>query len=449
MQKKYIVSLIAVTLCFIFLFICYLSSAKEEIAVFPTDASNPKTQIQLVSSWGGYDSKSLRLKTVLRNFSDTYPNIEIVNKSMAGEDFRFLLKTDFASGNDPDVFGLWPGSDFRLLVQQDKVADLTDLLKENPGWYSKFRQATWDYVTINDRIYGLPLEIIYEGLFVNKDLFEKYHVKIPSNFNELLEAIRVFKENGIIPIAYNATPEGSYIYQNIVMKLGGKADVEQPFDAQGKIKPCFIQGMYYMKKLYEAGAFPNNALILEDKKRNQLFMNKEAAMIVQGSWFIGDNMINPDDKNVEVISFPVIDGGKASASSIIYGCGNGIFHITKKAWKDEKTREACILLLKELTSEKTAKLFAEGSGLISNINLPEDIETASTMSVKGKQLVDQANELVGPVDSFIDRGIWENIIIKQLPNVLEGKISPEKVYEEVEKKAAVKIQMNELAAEEN
>jgi raffinose/stachyose/melibiose transport system substrate-binding protein len=431
MQKKYIVSLTIITLCFIFLFIYYLSGNEQDVDIAPIDSLDQKTSIQFISSWAAYDTKSVKLKTILKKFSSDHPDIEIINKSMAGQDFLFVLKTDFASGNDPSVFGLWPGSDFKLLVDQGKVADLTDLLEENPEWYKNFRKATWDYVTVDDRVYGLPLEIIYEGLFINKDLFDKYNVKIPTDFSELLEAIRIFKQNDIIPIAYNATPEGSYIYQNIIMKLGGKYDVEHPFDETGKVKECFVKGMYFMKQLYEAGAFPENAFILDDKKRNDLFINKKAAMIVQGSWFIGDNALNCNDTTVDVIPFPAIEGGMAHETSVIYGCGNGIFHISQKAWENEKLREACIALLKELTSEKTAALFTDGSGFISNIHLPQNDEETTSMSKKGEALVNSAKELVGPVDSFIDRGIWENIVIKQFPQILEGKILPEEVYDQV------------------
>ncbi|MDF2594554.1 MAG: extracellular solute-binding protein [Clostridia bacterium] len=439
MGKKYIVSLTVIVLCFIFLFVYYLSGTKQDITTSPIDEISEKSTIQFISSWAAYDSKSVRLKNILKEFNERYPQIDIVNKSMAGEDFLFVLKTDFASGNDPSVFGLWPGSDFRLLVEQGKVADLTELLKQNPEWYDQFRKATWDYVTVDDRVYGLPLEIIYEGLFINKDLFNTYRVKIPTNFDELLEAVRIFRENDIIPIAYNATPEGSYIYQNIVMKLGGKTDVEHPFDEKGEIKSCYIEGMNYMKRLYDAGAFPEQTFFLDDKKRNDLFLDKKAAMIVQGSWFIGDNALGAEDSTVDIIPFPMIEGGKADKSSIIYGCGNGIFHMSQKAWEDEEIKEACILLLKELTSPKTAALFSEGSGLISNINLPKELHNTTVMSRKGEELVAGAKELVGPVDSFIDRGIWENLIIKQFPQVLEGKILPEEVYQQVSEAMSGKI----------
>jgi len=432
MRKKYIIALISITLCLIFVLILFLTNNKKVVDVKPMEAFNPKKKISFMSSWGAYDSKAPRIKNIFKRLSERYSHLEIEDSSMAGSEFLFILKTDFASGNDPDLFGLWPGSDFNLLVEQGKMADLTDILEEDPEWYAQFKDANWDYVTVDGHIYGLPIEMIYEGLFINRDLFDKYQVKIPTTFEELLKAVEIFKANDIIPIAYNQTAEGSYIYQNIVMKLGGKIDVENPFDTDGKIKPCFIQGMYYMKTLYEAGAFPEDWSHIDDKKRNDLFINKEAAMIVQGSWLIGDNALSSIDKTVDVIPFPDMPNGKADSSAIIYGCGNGIYHMSQKAWEDEIQRKNCIMILKELTSPENVGELTKDSGFISNIELGEYAPEDTIMSKKGEELVNASKEKVGAVDWFINRNIWETIIIKQFPNVLRNKITPEAVYELVD-----------------
>lgn len=432
MRKKYVVALISIILCLIFVLAFFLMNNEKVVDVKPMEAFNPKNKISFMSSWGAYDSKAPRIKNIFMRLSERYSHLEIEDSSMAGSEFLFILKTDFASGNDPDIFGLWPGSDFNLLVEQTKVADLTEVLKQDSEWYAQFKEANWDYVTVDGRIYGLPIEMIYEGLFINRDLFNRYQVKIPTTFEELLKAVEIFNANDIIPIAYNQTAEGSYIYQNIVMKLGGKTDVENPFDENGKIKSCFIQGMYYMKTLYEASAFPEDWYQIDDKKRNELFINKKAAMIVQGSWLIGDNALSSTDTTVDVIAFPDMPNGKADSSAIIYGCGNGIYHMSQKAWDDETQRENCILLLKELTSPENVGEFAKDSGFISNIELGNYAPEETIMSKKGEQLVNASKERVGAVDWFINRNIWENIIIDQFPNVLRGKITPEAVYELVD-----------------
>ncbi len=431
MRKKYIIALMSITLCLIFFLAVYLTSNRQEVVITPIEAFDSKEKISFISSWGSYDSKAERLKIIFDRLSEKYPHINIEDSSMAGEDFLFILKTDFASGNEPDIFGLWPGSDFNLLVEQGKVADLTEILQKDQEWYSRFKTATWDYVTVDGRIYGLPIEMIYEGLFINRDLFDRYQVKVPTNFDELLEAVEAFKKVGIIPIAYSETPEGSYIYQNIVMKLGGKEDAEHPFDENGKIKQCYIDGMYYMKELYDAGAFPERLFYIDDKKRNDLFVDKKAAMIVQGSWFIGDNVLKSSDATVEIIPFPDMPNGKADSTAIIYGCGNGIYHLSQKAWNNEALRESYISVLKDLTAPENVAVFEGDSGFISNVKLGEYATIPSTLSIRGANLVNHAKELVGPIDSFMNRGIWDNIIIKQFPSVLKGSITPEEVFDKV------------------
>lgn len=428
MQKKYLILFSLILLCIISGTVIYMSYDKREVSIIPIESINEKITIDFMSSWGAYDSKAERLKTILKGLNEKYSELTIRDSSMAGEDFLFILKTDFASGNPPDLFGLWPGKDFETLVNQHQVADLTEALKADSEWYSRFKEASWEYVTINNRIYGLPIEVIYEGLFINQDLFDMYHVKVPTTFEELLDAVEIFKDHDIIPIAYNSTPEGSYLYQNIVMKLGGKEDVENPFDYQGKIKSCFLEGMKYMKILYEQGAFPKDLFTLDDKARNDLFLQKQAAMIVQGSWFIGDNALHGDDESVKIINFPDIKGGKADSSAIIYGCGNGILHISQKAWEDPEKREWCLKLLKDFTSEETIKTLKQDSGFISGTYVEEEDKCAAIIK-EGNYLVEHAEELVGPVDSFIDRNLWEDIIVKQMPNVFKGTISEEQVFE--------------------
>lgn len=274
MQKKSLLFCSVILLGVIAGIIINMSYDKKEVPIIPIESIDEKTTIEFMSSWGAYDSKANRLKMILKDLNEKYPNLILKDSSMAGEDFLFILKTDFATGNPPDIFGLWPGKDFETLVKKQQIADLTEAMKEDSKWYNQFKKESWEYVTVDGHIYGLPVETIYEGLFINQDLFDAYHVKVPTTFEELLEAVEIFKANDIIPIAYNSTPEGSYLYQNIVMKLGGKKDVENPFDKDGKIKPCFLTGMEYMKVLYEQGAFPKNLFTLDDKARNDLFAKK-------------------------------------------------------------------------------------------------------------------------------------------------------------------------------
>lgn len=406
----------------------------RDVPVDNFEVGKDTIEIRFLSSWGGTDTKAQQLQKVLEEFEESNPGVRIINESMSGTEFLFKLKTNFAQGNDPDVFGLWPGSDIKILIRQGKVADLTGLLAEDKEWAGSFGEDAWGYDKFDGRIYGLPCEIIYEGLFVNKDLFRKYGIKVPGTYEELKDAVRAFKEHGIIPIAYNSTPEGTFLYQNIVMKLGGKEDTENPYK-DGKINQCYIDGMKYIKELYELGAFPRNAFTIDDKTRDNLFVEKRAAMIVQGSWFIGIGSQDAEDTSVDIVPFPVFKEGKSHPSSIIYGLGNGNFHMSAKAYQSPEKRELCIKLLKHLTSPETAKLFSQQSSFISNIRISDQDMQPSRLMRRGKVLIAQSEELVGPTDSFIDRNLWEQILVTSFPQVLEGRKTPEEVFGEMDRRA--------------
>lgn len=383
------------------------------------------TTLRFISSWGGVDSKAETLKNVLKKFERDNPDIMVKNESLFGEDFLPKIKTDFASGYDPEVFGLWPGSDINTLVKAGKVADLTDLLEEDPEWKRGFNPEMWSYTTYNDRIYGLPFEVIFECIFINKDLFAMCSVPIPKDYEELKEAVLIFRENNITPIAFNTYAEGTYLYQNLVAIIGGKQDTENPFE-NGRIKPSLITAMQYIKELYDLGAFPENCFTMTNNERNMLFKNKKAAMIVQGSWFIGE--FPASNLAVDIIPFPSIKGYEDRKDTMVYGLGGGIFHMSTAATEDKEKLEASVRLLKALTSPETAGVFADETGMISNVKTDDKSIRYMRMAVKGKNMVEQSRFLVGPLDHFVDRASWEEDIAKQFPYFLSGKITAEEIW---------------------
>lgn len=170
MKKDKWVALVITTILSLSLVSC--DESKDTNTSFVKTKEQEKVTLRFISSWGGVDSKAETLQELFVSFTDENPDIEIVNESLFGEDFLPKIKTDFASGNNPDVFGIWPGSDIRALIQAGKVADLTELMQDNPEWKNAFKSSMFKYTTYDDRLYGLPFEIIFEALYINKDLLK-------------------------------------------------------------------------------------------------------------------------------------------------------------------------------------------------------------------------------------------------------------------------------------
>ncbi|MBN2795715.1 MAG: extracellular solute-binding protein [Clostridia bacterium] len=418
MNRQVILKFVFFGIFVIVMFVLFFSNKSMELP-YETTKESAIIELRFSSSWAGIDTKSDILEEIIQSFERAYPNIKIINESMSGEDYLFILKADFASGNGPDIFGLWPGSDLNMLIEEGFIADLTEVIEENESWYKSFDERAFAAIDQENGIYSIPFEIIYEGLFLNLDLFEENHVKIPTTFEELLTAIKMFKAVNITPIAYNSTPEGSFIYQNIVASLGTKEMTENPI-VHHEIQSSYLEGMNYMKELYDVGAFPVNAFTLDDYSRNQMFIEKKAAMIVQGSWFVSDAL----GEQVGLIPFPIDNHIK----NVVYGIGNGNFHVNQQTFEDQDKKEAAILFLKYLTSESSRQKFSELPGFITS----DHSNSESYLKQLGYNLINAADFLVGPPDHYINRNWWESVLIHDFPNLLEGKITPESIFESIE-----------------
>lgn len=80
-------------------------------------------------------------------------------------------------------------------------------------------------VAYEGKVYALPYIGYYEGLLVNKDLFKKFNVKIPTNFIELRKAVEVFNKNKITPIA-NSFVDPRYLLEYSILSAGGVPQIK-------------------------------------------------------------------------------------------------------------------------------------------------------------------------------------------------------------------------------
>jgi raffinose/stachyose/melibiose transport system substrate-binding protein len=172
---------------------------------------------------------------------------------------------------------------------------------------------------------------------------------------------------------------------------------------------------------------------MSSKERNNLFKSKRAAMIVQGSWFIGD--LKEIENSVDIIPFPWIEQKESHPGALVYGLGGGCFYVSQKAWEDEERKLASIKLLRALTSKEAAKGLAAKTGMLSNVKIDESKVGYSRLVKKGQEMIWNAKELIGPPDTFVDRAEWERTIVKEFPYVLAGREQAEVLWEKVMKKS--------------
>ena len=118
-------------------------------------------------------------------------DIEIVSNNEYGT----LLELAFASDTVPEVFDLEAEQKLSIYAKQGAIADLTDLIKES-GLYDKVDKSLWDAITIDGKIYGVPMEVASGAVtYIRKDWLDRLGLSAPKTYDEFIEVLRQFRDN--------------------------------------------------------------------------------------------------------------------------------------------------------------------------------------------------------------------------------------------------------------
>ncbi|MCX7746115.1 MAG: extracellular solute-binding protein [Clostridia bacterium] len=388
--------------------------------VKPTD--NPKPQsvtMKLETYMTGTDPWTPALKDTIKKYMDQNPGVTINDESVPapGNVFKTKINTDFAAGNEPDVALAFLGSDSKPLVDSGKLLPWDDELKNDTQWAEKIDPKALEAARYTDgKVYGIPYIGIYEGMYFNKELFEKNGVKIPKTYDELLTAVEAFKAKGITPIAISFAEEPHYAIETFVLSLGGKAGHSTPWDAS------WAPALNYVKELYEKGAFSKDALTIKSSAAQQLFKDQKAAMFISGSWSAA-SFKDMGDK-IEIMPLPMLPNGKADPSDIITSFGSG-WMVSKD--KNDANGGAALKLAKWITTPEQLTRFIEIGGVPALKGAEPTSMTA--LQKQGLAMMAASKNPSAPIDSRISQESFQKIW-KELSYVVSGRKTADKLLEE-------------------
>lgn len=193
---------------------------------------------------------------------------------------RAALPTDRA----PDLFTWWSTYRMKDLIDQGMVADLTDLWDKHK---SEYPQGVRDAFTFNGKVYGFCYVVEYWGVWYNKDVFAKYNLKVPTTWNEFLNACKVLKSNGVTPM--EQTVQGRWPTFIMFEEMVARQDPQLYVDlCSGKVKytdPRVKAAFKVWADLIDKGYFTDPSVdLFADAPR--LFNSGEVAMVPCGSWYL-------------------------------------------------------------------------------------------------------------------------------------------------------------------
>ncbi len=401
-----------------------ITSGKEELSGAKlTQVPNDPVTLTTVSMFGGTDANAGNYQTINAAFMSEYPYITIEDDSQsADQDWKTKIAADFAVGNEPDVIQYFTDANASDVLAANKFVTIDEIKAVYPEYAEDTLDTGLAAAANPDGVQrAVPTTGYWEGLFCNKDLFDRYGLELPTDWDKMVKAIETFRANNIIPIAVSLNNVPHYWIEFLMLSAAGPDGYKSvPITAPED----WCRGLEMFKTLREMGAFPVDTDTIDNDYANELFKNKEAAMQLDGSWYAAGI---PDQKNTVVVSFPVIPNGKAQPGSMVGGISSG-FYITKKAWEDPDKRDAAVKFVMTHTNSESVSIYWGGNGQAAA--KVEPLADMTPLGISGLEYSSTATSISTPTDSRISQEAY-NTLVAGIVDVSTGTKTAKELLNEV------------------
>ncbi len=273
------------------------------------------------------------------------------------------MKLKAEDGTLPQIFWI-EGSEAAEYSEAGVLMDMTEFLDENPDIKTALGGMDAAFKDDNGQ-YGLPYQCNVQGIFYNKELFDKAKAAYPTDattYDEFIEIIKKLKDSGVTPLAIGSKNSAFAMWEfnEFLARYGWEDNIGNILEGKGKFNnkelvACFEK----LQGLKDAGAFPENMATIEYFDAKQLFNEGKAAMFGTGQWDCAEFDENIGDK----IGFwwgPRFTDTQSN-QDIVMKVPSAPIGISAAVADDEKLKEGVYEFLKFYYGEDAAKISYEGS----------------------------------------------------------------------------------------
>ncbi|MFJ8999663.1 ABC transporter substrate-binding protein [Streptomyces sp. NPDC102359] len=274
-----------------------------------------------------------------KEYKAQHPDVTIKIQTVQNEDLDGKLQNALNSGSAPDIFLQRGGGKMQAMVEagQIQALELTDADRENVG------EAALEGVSIDGKVYAIPMDTQPEGIYYSKDLFKKAGITAPpTTTDELEDAVAKLKAINVAPIAVGAKDAwpAAHWYYNFALRECSQETMQEAAKSLTFEDPCWTKAGEDLADLLESDPFQKGFLTATSQQgagsSAGLIANHKAGMELMGNWnpgVIAD--LTPDKKPLPDLGwfpFPAVSGGKGEPTAIMGGAGG--YSLSKNAPKE-------------------------------------------------------------------------------------------------------------------
>lgn len=289
------------------------------------------------ATWDVGDDVELQ-QGLINQFNAENSDIEVVLEAYGG-DYDTKITAGIGAKDAPDIMYMWNYPQYK-----DALEPLDSYIKGRGEEYKgNFYEALWNYNSVGEDIYGLPVGYTTHVVYYNKDLFDAAGIEYPQvgwTWDDLQEAAKKLtdKEKKITGFAFPGQPD-PYDFE---MYLWGNGS--SYVDSKGK-----LAGNLNSKKSIETFTMFQNMLedgiaITTEGWGDTEMKSGRVGMFINGAWYL--SAFKEAGINYGVVEIPAF--GDNPSASIVSSSGIAMS-------KDSKHKEAAFKFMEFWTGEQANK----------------------------------------------------------------------------------------------
>ncbi len=253
------------------------------------------------------------METLAQAYEAANPGVSIDYQVIPDNEFGQLLNAKMASKEVPEIIM----DNYQSLAKTVNMAD-TFVDIQGQEWYGKLLNK--DQIVINGGAYLLPINGSGDpfGMIYNKKVYEDNGItEMPTTYADFLAVCEKLKAVGVTPIVLTGKDTWTIgmwtvtMFPNVVFNDPNLswADLNT-----GKVKfadvPAFKNILDVMNELIEKGYVNDDYLACTYDMGQQMISEGEAAMTLQGAWFINECTSKFPDATFSMYPFPFLDNAQ-------------------------------------------------------------------------------------------------------------------------------------------
>jgi glucose/mannose transport system substrate-binding protein len=193
------------------------------IAALPLVSSSSATaqdQVEVFSWWTG-PGEDEGLAAMVEEFRKANPDVDFVNATVsggAGSNAKAILASRLLANDPPDSYQRHAGLELQDDVRSGKVVDLTSLY-DAEGWRQVFPPGLLDNLTIDGKIYSVPVNIHRANLiWYNPQTLQALGIKAPpASWTEFLDQAASIRKQGKTPLALGPQWTQKHLLETVLL----------------------------------------------------------------------------------------------------------------------------------------------------------------------------------------------------------------------------------------